>query len=123
MGLTLAGCGKASDSLTITAISPPPGSAIDSSTQFSVTFHYVLQDNEKGHDPSAYTICWVVYNDVAAGAMPVGPLDQGLSGTVTFSFQASGLPGFTPPYHLRFELYLEDFDLLATSETVTYTAP
>jgi hypothetical protein len=123
----LVGCGKAGDSLTITAISPPPGSAIDSSTQFSVTLHYVLQDSDKGHDASAYTISsvWSEFDDGggAWGSVPVGCLDDGLSGKVTISFPADSLAGFTAPYHLHFVLNVDEYYLLATSETVNYTAP
>jgi hypothetical protein len=124
--VALVGCGQAGNSLSIAAISPSPGSAIEPSTPFSVTFHYALQDADKGHDPSAYTISWVLSTfDDGGGAYAINPvavLDDGLSGTVTITFQLDAT-GFTAPYHLHFQLYVDEYRLLASSKTLTYTAP
>ncbi len=91
MGLVVPGCGEASDSLIITAISPPPGSVLDSPTQFSVTFDYVMQSKEKGYAPGTYEIDWVLTENGGHGGATLGdiagPLDEALSGTVTVSFR------------------------------------
>jgi hypothetical protein len=91
LGLVVAGCGKVGDSVTIKAISPPPGSVLDAPTQFTVTLEYVLQSNEKDYAPGTFQIDWNLAENGGRGGVTVGnvagPLDEALSGTVTLSFQ------------------------------------
>jgi hypothetical protein len=128
--VSLTGCGlseKPGDSLTIVSITPSGGSTIDSNTTFTATFHYVMQDNEKGHYIGDYMIfVYFAAKSVDWTGVMAGRLDEQLSGTVTLSFRCPSVfyDTLAVPYRMRFDLVIEEepTTTLATSGEVTYQA-